>query len=55
MKNWRTTVTGIAAAAPQIAEGVATKNWSLLVSGIATLLMGIFAKDSNVTGGTVIQ
>ena len=50
MKNWKTSVVGAAAALPQVIEGATTKNWSMLITGIATLLLGLFAKDSNVTG-----
>ena len=55
LKNWKTSATGIIGAVPQIVTGVQTKNWGLLISGIATVLMGLFAKDGDVTGGTIIQ
>ncbi len=61
MKNWKTTVCGIVAAA---AAGVAATYMSSdpliakiagIVAAIATALLGLFAKDSNVTGGTTPQ
>lgn len=53
--NWRTSAIGVIGAIPQIVEGITSKNWAMLATGICTLLMGLCAKDSNVTGGTVIQ
>ena len=49
IKNWLTTVFGGVAGIPQIVEAVSTKpiNWQLLITGIATLLLGIFAKDAD--------
>jgi hypothetical protein len=49
-KNWKTSTTGIIGAIPQIATGIQTKNWSLVISGVATILMGLCAKDGDVTG-----
>lgn len=57
MKNWKTTVCGIVAAA---AQGVAVKfpeyaGICNVVSFVAVAALGFFAKDSNVTGGSVSQ
>lgn len=57
MKNWKTTAAGIAAA---ICEGLAhgLPEYAAIFRGVATLalaIMGVFAKDSNVTGGTTQQ
>jgi hypothetical protein len=56
MKNWKTTVSGIIAAAGQILSlfGVPVEVGQA-VSVIGLFLLGIFCKDSNVTGGTVSQ
>jgi hypothetical protein len=53
MKNWKTTLFGIGAGALNMFANGA--NWKqVLVSG-ALAAIGIFAKDSNVTGGAVQQ
>ena len=62
MKNWKTTVAGILGALvtwlPQLqaslADGKAI-NWSVMGLGLVVLLLGVFAKDLNVTGGTTQQ
>lgn len=56
MKNWKTTLTGILAAAGQILGffGVPAEVGNA-ISVIGLFLLGLFAKDSNVTGGTVNQ
>lgn len=56
MKNWKTTVSGILGALGTILPmfGIqAEVGQAISVLGIA--LMGLFAKDSNVTGGAVNQ
>ncbi len=40
-----TTVTGAGAGILQIQQGIETRNYWLLASGVLTVLMGIFAKD----------
>jgi len=56
MKNWKTTISGILSA-----TGVLFPMFGLpaelgnAVSVIGLFLIGLFAKDSNVTGGTVQQ
>lgn len=59
MKNWKTTLAGCLGA---IGAYLATCNdpaWlpivGKIVAGGSVLLLGLFAKDSNVTGGTVQQ
>ena len=63
MKNWRTTASGVLAALPQMLGillpviGVAVPPVGVLngVSALGLFLIGLFAKDSNVTGGTITQ
>ena len=58
MKNWKTTLFGILAAA---AGGVATggppqaQGWASIAMTVFGALFALFAKDNNVTGGTVAQ
>ena len=59
MKNWKTTVAGILGALavwlPQLQSALEsghTVNWAAMGTGLAVLLIGVFAKDLNVTGGT---
>ena len=49
-KSWFTSLFGTVAGIPQIIEGLSSKpiNWSLVITGIATLLLGLTAKDGNV-------
>jgi len=49
LKNWFTTLFGGIAGVPQIFEGLTTKpiNWTLVITGIGTLLLGLTAKDFN--------
>ena len=56
MKNWKTTLAGLLAAAGQILGifGVPVEVGNA-VSVIGLFILGIFAKDKNVTGGTVNQ
>lgn len=55
--NWLTSIAGTVAGVPQIIEGWTSqpKNWGKIITGIATVIIGLSAKDSNVTGGTVKQ
>lgn len=53
MKNWKTTLAGLAAAALQLfSQGTGWKN---ILASIGLAAIGSFAKDSNVTGGTKAQ
>ena len=56
MENWKTTASGVAAAVGQILPlfGIPAEV-GMAISSIALFLIGLFAKDSNVTGGTVRQ
>lgn len=59
MNNWKTTASGVIAALPQIAilfgiGGVPVEVWNG-ISAIGLFLIGLLAKDNNVTGGTVNQ
>jgi hypothetical protein len=44
--NWKTTLAGLAAGLPLIAEGITTKNISLIVTGAGMVIMGVFGRDS---------
>jgi branched-subunit amino acid transport protein len=48
-QNIKTTLFGTIAGVPTIIEGAQTKNLAHIIVGIATLLLGLFAKD-NTTG-----
>lgn len=50
MTNWKTTLFGVLSAVPQIVDGITTKNWGSVATGLCTLLLGIFAKDAGTTG-----
>ncbi len=58
MMNWKTTVIGAVGAVlmvviPMLQGGVF--DWKTLVPAAVTALLGWFAKDHNVTGGTITQ
>jgi hypothetical protein len=46
IENLKTTIFGTIAGIPLIIDGVATKDWSKIATGIGTLLIGLFAKDN---------
>lgn len=48
LKNIKTSLFGTVAGLPLIFDGVATKDWAKIATGLGTLLIGLFAKDSNV-------
>ena len=56
MKNYKTTIAGIIAALGPIllAVGIPTEV-ATAITTIGLFLLGLFAKDNNVTGGTVQQ
>lgn len=45
--NIKTTIFGAVAGLPILVDGIATKDWAKIGTGVGTLLLGIFAKDSN--------
>lgn len=47
LKNIKTTIFGAVAGLPQIIEGVAQKDLGQIIVGVATLLVGLFAKDAD--------
>jgi hypothetical protein len=47
-RNVKTSLFGAVAGLPLIVEGVASKDWAKVATGLGTLLIGLFAKDSNV-------
>ena len=59
MKNWKTTVAGLLAALPQLllALGIFPANSPIanLISAASLVVMGLVAKDHNVTGGDTPQ
>jgi hypothetical protein len=58
MKSWKTTLFGALTAAGvgmATADDAIVKTIGQILAVIGPVLMGLFAKDSNVTGGTVVQ
>ena len=55
--NWATSLLGSSAGGAMIIDGYMSqpKDWGKIISGILTVLLGLFAKDNNVTGGDVKQ
>jgi hypothetical protein len=58
MKNWKSTLFGGITAAgigmAQSGDGI-VQTIGQVLSVIGPILLGLFAKDANVTGGTVVQ
>lgn len=48
LKNIKTSFVGSIAGLGLIFDAIATKDWAMAVSGVATMLLGLFAKDSDV-------
>ena len=46
--NIKTSLFGAIAGLPLIIDGVSGKDWTKIASGIGALLVGLFAKDSDV-------
>jgi len=58
MLNWKTTLFGLLALLPPIIDAVTTvlpPKWAPILSAISGVIAFYFAKDKNVTGGTVAQ
>lgn len=58
MKNWKTTLFGAITACGlglSQTDDAILKTVGQILAILGPVLMGVFAKDSNVTGGTVIQ
>ena len=58
MKNWKTTVGGALAALGTLLSGSDNpthKTIGQIVGGVGLLILGLGAKDKNVTGGTTPQ
>lgn len=59
MKNWKTTVCGLVGAIGTYLVTVTEPEWISVVGkilvGLSVAGLGLFAKDNNVTGGTVQQ
>jgi hypothetical protein len=48
LKNIKTSVFGAIAGLPQIIDGIASKDIAKIITGAATLAIGLFAKDNDV-------
>jgi hypothetical protein len=48
LKNIKTTFVGSIAGLGFIIDGIQTKNWTMAISGLATVILGLLAKDSDV-------
>lgn len=46
LKNIKTSIAGSIAGLPLILDGLATKNWVQIISGIGILITGLLAKDA---------
>ena len=64
MKSWKTTLSGLFVGVPvaidalmkaYVAGAFNSKSGLQLVCAIGVILLGLYAKDNNVTGGTVAQ
>lgn len=59
MKNWKTTLCGALGALGVYLQSVNDPAWlgivGQILAGIGTFLLGMFAKDRNVTGGATQQ
>lgn len=51
MKDWKTSLGGLGVGIPMIINGVAAKDWGMVISGVAAILMGLFAKDTQTAQG----
>lgn len=50
LKNWKTSLLGSIGGITLLLKGLATSDTTLVITGISTMLMGLLAKDGNVTG-----
>jgi Fe2+ transport system protein B len=48
LKNIKTSFLGSIAGLSLIFDAIGTKDWAMAVSGVATMLLGLMAKDSDV-------
>lgn len=57
IKNWLTSVFGGVAGVPLIVAGFAANpdDWNMIIAGIGAFIVGLAAKQANVTGGTKRQ
>lgn len=55
MKNWKTTVCGLVAAIALALQAADLTDWKTILGIVSVAAIGYFAKDNNVTGGTVQQ
>lgn len=46
LKNIKTSLAGSIAGLPMILDGLASKNWVHIISGIGILITGLLAKDA---------
>jgi len=50
--NWLTSVFGAVAGVPLIIDGLTSipRDWTKVITGVGAFLVGLFAKDSSITG-----
>jgi len=48
LKNIKTSFFGSIAGLGLLADSIAKKDWAMAVSGVATMILGLLAKDSDV-------
>jgi hypothetical protein len=55
--NWATSLLGASAGGTLILDGLSSEpqDWGKVIQGVLLLLLGLFAKDSDVTGGATKQ
>jgi len=47
LNNIKTSLAGAFAGFPMILDGISSKNWLQIISGIGILITGLLAKDAN--------
>jgi len=48
LKNIKTSFFGSIAGLSLLADSIANKDWAMAISGLATMILGLLAKDSDV-------
>lgn len=49
LSSWKTSLFGVLAAAPQLAEAYTMHDYSKLLTGLGTLLLGLFSSEHKST------
>jgi hypothetical protein len=52
MKNWKTTLIGLAIAGLVAAQAVQSSRWQDYVGAVLVAIFGVLAKDFNISGGS---